>query len=340
MSSPGSGGAALDDPFRLGWRYIREVGTDGQETYRQVPLTERDLLFPQEGDFVVQRDAHTRDVLYLREALRIVLRERPNVRVFADHRIDFNLAEVEPLGPDVAVIDELPHWDRQRGTVRLAEEGCPLIVIEVTSPDTRRNDFGIKRGYYEAAKVPFYLIVDYSGENGPELIAWRYQNEAYHPIRADILGRVWFARLGFSVGVEAGEVWVYRRGGQRIGEAPELQALLDQARRELQAATEREESFEAEMSAEIDQRHQAQREATQERETRRQAEERTAQEAAARRKAEDRVHQEAEARRQAEERAAQAEQLAVREAETRRRLEERLAELERQLLGREGTPPE
>ena len=95
----GEPNATTSDPFRLGWRFVRETGSDGVEVSRQVPLTERDLLFPQEEDFVVQRDPHIRDMLYLREAFRVVLRQRETVHIFADHRIDFNLHGVEPLGP-------------------------------------------------------------------------------------------------------------------------------------------------------------------------------------------------------------------------------------------------
>jgi hypothetical protein len=34
------------DPFRYGWRYVKRVGPDGQETLDQIPLSLEDVLFP------------------------------------------------------------------------------------------------------------------------------------------------------------------------------------------------------------------------------------------------------------------------------------------------------
>ncbi len=53
------------DPFRLGWRYVTRRGPDGKEICEQVPLTEWDVLHPQEDDFIVTNYAHTRDLYYL-----------------------------------------------------------------------------------------------------------------------------------------------------------------------------------------------------------------------------------------------------------------------------------
>ena len=34
------------DPFRYGWRYVKRVGPDGEETLDQIPLSLEDVLFP------------------------------------------------------------------------------------------------------------------------------------------------------------------------------------------------------------------------------------------------------------------------------------------------------
>ena len=50
------------DRFRYGWRHVKRVGPDGQETLDQIPLSLEDVLFPETGDFVVQTDAHNSDL--------------------------------------------------------------------------------------------------------------------------------------------------------------------------------------------------------------------------------------------------------------------------------------
>ncbi len=256
MSDHGPPGdvALLNDPFRLGWRYLREVGPDGQETTRKVPLTERDLLFPQEEDFVVQRDPHLRDTLYLREAFRTFLRHRPAVHVFADHRIDFNLRGVEPLGPDVALIDEVPDWDGTQGTLFLAERGRPLLVVEITSPDTRRNDLEVKRALYERAGVPVYVVVDrQAGDLGDQvaLLVFRLDGQGYRLQPKDQRGRARLPQLTLSLGIEDGCVWVFDRDGVRLEEAPELHAQIE-------AAEQRLRELESQLEQEIDlRRHEA-----------------------------------------------------------------------------------
>ncbi len=55
------------DPFRYGWRYVTIRHADGSETHEEVPLTEEDVLFPEEGDIVVQTDLHDTDINYLKD---------------------------------------------------------------------------------------------------------------------------------------------------------------------------------------------------------------------------------------------------------------------------------
>ena len=51
----------VEDPFRYGWRYLRHEGADGSVSFEQVPLTAKDLLYPQEDDFVVNNEAHDKN---------------------------------------------------------------------------------------------------------------------------------------------------------------------------------------------------------------------------------------------------------------------------------------
>src|SRR5947208_1603737 len=49
------------DPFRYGWRFVRQRLADGHETLEQVPLTLEDVLHPQEEDHVVENSLHERE---------------------------------------------------------------------------------------------------------------------------------------------------------------------------------------------------------------------------------------------------------------------------------------
>src|SRR5437016_1022198 len=91
------------DPYRYGWRYVRVTRPDGAEEFDQVPLTLEDVLFPEEGDFIVQSDPHDSDRGYLKAVFKARLGDDPTAVVLSDCRVDWNIPRVRPLGPDVAV---------------------------------------------------------------------------------------------------------------------------------------------------------------------------------------------------------------------------------------------
>ena len=93
-----------DDPFRYGWRYVRRTQPDGTEIVDQVPLCREDLLYPEEDDFVVQEPAHTQDFIYCQSTLEALYAAQPTVVVLGDCRVDWGVAGVRPLGPDILVL--------------------------------------------------------------------------------------------------------------------------------------------------------------------------------------------------------------------------------------------
>jgi hypothetical protein len=218
--------------------------------------------------------------------------------------------------PDVAVIDEITDWDGSRGTLYLEEQGRALLVAEITSPDTRDNDLRIKRGFYQRAGVPIYVIVDrQAGDTGAEveLLVLRLGKGGYEPMPANEQGQVRIPQLRLSIGIEDEQVWLYQRSGERIEEMPRLYDMIDAFQRQLeetqaalelanlQAAAQREQ-LETQMELEVDLR-QAESAARREAERRAQEAEAHAAETAARMaEVETRLHQEAEARRVLEQR--------------------------------------
>jgi colicin import membrane protein len=150
------------DPFRLGWRYVERTDAQGVTRSEQVPLTEWDVLHPEDGDFIVNNQLHALIVMFLYQMLTEHLKGLPDKRVLFDHRVDWQVRGIRPHGPDIVVLQET-HGKPigTQGTYYPDENGGrPLLVIEVTSPTTRHNDVGIKVDHYWTVGIPYYLIVD------------------------------------------------------------------------------------------------------------------------------------------------------------------------------------
>ena len=302
------------DPYRYGWRYLPVTRPDGTEDFDQVPLTPEDVLFPQEDDFIVQNTAHNADRGYLDDVFSDRLNETPTAVVLADCRIDWNIPGVRPLGPDIAVFSGVKRrppkgWD----TFYVAVEGAkPLLVVEITSRSTRKNDLGVKVDFYHRANVPLYVIadvVDRGTKRQVKLIGYRHGPKAYTPIAARKDGRIYLEPLRLWLGTAQD----HRTGlvrlacfdpdtGEELGDYTAIsQALAASERRRAEAETR----AEAELR-----RAQAEARACAK------AEERAGDEARARAKAEERAGDEARACAQAEERAGD-EARACAEAEAR-----------------------
>jgi len=183
---------------------VHTEAPDGTETFDQVPLTLEDVLFPEEGDFIVQTDWHASDWVYLRDVFKSQLTGDSMALVLSDCRVDWNLPGVRPLGPDVAVflgVRRRRNWS----TFNLAAEGAlPALVVEVTSPDTRKNDVGPKVKYYHRAKVPVYLIADATERDEKrhlKLIGYEYAPRGYKRIKPDAQGRIYLEAVRLWIGV-------------------------------------------------------------------------------------------------------------------------------------------
>jgi Uma2 family endonuclease len=248
--------AEQDDPFRLGWRYVNKVGPDGKVESVQVPLTEEDVLHPQEDDFIVQDYAHDRDCDYLRDNLRALAQTLPGMKVFCDHRFDWGVEGVKAHGPDICVIvGFFGEWDPRRGTFHPKEFGAqPALVVEVTSASTRTGDLTTKVTEYHQAGIPLYVIVDgLAGESKPRLIGYRHAPGGYERIPLDDLGRLWLEPVRLWLAWEDDRVVLLdergnprpdfvelgvqaREAEQRAADAEQQADLAEQARRDAEQA--------------------------------------------------------------------------------------------------------
>jgi len=215
-----------DDPFHLGWRYVWQTDARGRRRQVQVPLTEEDVLFPEEEDFIVNNDPHWVDCRYLRNAFSVALAAAVGAVVVGDLRIAWGVRGVRPMGPDIAVIFNVRRR-RGWGTFYVAEEGTrPTVVLEVTSQTTRKNDLGIKRLLYYRAGVPYYIIVDDmlhpTGPRRLRLLGYQRGRRGYERLSADQQGRLWLEPVGVWLGVEGEHVACWDREERRLGDYVEV----------------------------------------------------------------------------------------------------------------------
>ena len=306
-----------DDPFRIGVRYVPRTLPDGEVEYDEIPLTLEDLLFPEEGDHPVRNRSHIEDCYYLYGALKLKFSGVPGSLVLMDHRVHFDVPVLRPLGPDVAVflgVDE--EW--KTATFEVAELAArAILVVEITSPDSRRYDVGIKKQFYQQAGVAYDVDADSRSQDGMrvdvKLLGFRRAPNGYEPVPLVDDGLLWLESLdlGFRV-VDNKVMCADARDGRLIDPPVEMfQARV--------AAEQRAGVAEAQALAESIAREIAEEQARAESVARRAAETQARAEAVARRAAEDRVRiAEAQVQAGAEARLAVEARLAALEAEVRR----------------------
>jgi hypothetical protein len=193
------------DPWRYGERHVPHVGPDGEEWFETVPLKEEDLLFPEEGDRPVITKAHNDTCSYLDSVLEPRVQKLPHLLLLRDHRVDFEVRGIAPLGPDLSLFEFDGDWDTYRGTfpVVTMKARC-LLAVEVTSWDSRRFDLGIKCDLYFRCGVSFYAIVDlFAGRTHREvrILAYQAGKDGYVAVEPDARGLIELPKVGVKLGV-------------------------------------------------------------------------------------------------------------------------------------------
>lgn len=229
------------DPFRYGWRYVKVRDKDGNEDYEQVPLTEEDLLNPEEGDFVVNTPLHDLIRAYLWEAARTYFADRPDVVVTSDCRVDWGSKYGWIHGPDWALFSgNKKPWGLHRATIKLKDHKAKVeCVVEITSATTRHLDFGAKIERYFLVGVPYYVIVDTpeTEKQGPiRLVGFKAGKDGYEEMAPDAGGRLPLGQMGLWLGTEGQSVFLEDAQGQRL---PDFQSW--KARAETAEATAKQE---------------------------------------------------------------------------------------------------
>ncbi|HEX9370680.1 MAG TPA: Uma2 family endonuclease [Roseiflexaceae bacterium] len=236
-----------DDPYRYGWRYVRRDLPAGEE-FEQVPLTLEDVLYPEVGDFVVHSKAHEDRCIYFANVFNARLPNDPTAVVLHDVRIAWDVPELRPDGPDIAVIFGVRE-QRNWSTFDVAEEGVrPALIIEVTSPETRKLDLLDKLDIYAVAGVPQYVIVDtrqWKGSETLHLLGYQLSPTGYEVQAPDERGWLWMESVGLWIGLHDNQVECYDAAGNLIDDY----AAVDEARAQAEARASAEAAARAQAEA-------------------------------------------------------------------------------------------
>jgi hypothetical protein len=136
--------------------------------------------------------------------------------------------------------------DLHRGSVTIAVDGPPSLIIEVLSEATYGVDLDLAQGKgfsYARAGVPEYMVIDPEGEIVREYIrAWRLVDDRFQPWTAESDGRWHSQEVEAAFGTEDGLASVYTSDGDRQlregemfrerAELLELRRLVEKLKRE------------------------------------------------------------------------------------------------------------
>lgn len=136
--------------------------------------------------------------------------------------------------PDVFVYRH--SFDIYRGSLSLAQDGPPALVVEMLSDATWESDVNLEEGKawsYGDAGVAEYLILDPGGEHlqNEQSRGWRLTDGVHTPWERDARGR-WVSALGFAVGYDGPWAMVLGRDGRLIPREGQVLRLLDTSRAE------------------------------------------------------------------------------------------------------------
>jgi Uma2 family endonuclease len=189
-----------------GWRYRLQTQPDGTEYYVEIPLTEEDLLDPQEGDRKMQKSKHARCAVAIFDRLDNYYIDDFTTSVFFDLKMEWGIPGLKEPAPDIAVVPQLREKDPDLGTFKVQEQGTqPALVIEVMSPHYQGDDT-VKVTLYQTAGVKEYLIVNpYHGNHRDHyhLTLYRLVGQRYQAVKPDKNGRLFSETTGVSFTVSA-----------------------------------------------------------------------------------------------------------------------------------------
>ena len=205
--------SAPQDEFIYGWRHQTVTLADGRVTTQKIPLTREAYLNPQEDDVAPENPFHARLSQSLYEMLTRWAKKYPTLMVFSELLIRW--PGRPNAAPDVCLIPNVRDPGRDWslvGSFDTATEGtAPSLVVEIVSPEYRKEDRVDKVLQYEQAGVPEYVIFDRRIQRGKvveEVLGYRLTGKDYEPILPNEDGLILCPGAGLWFGLENGRLIV------------------------------------------------------------------------------------------------------------------------------------
>jgi colicin import membrane protein len=209
-----------------GYREVSRVGADGKSVTSYVPLSLRDLLHPEFGDFAMKGSRHDMIIAYLSMVFRMLLERMPGALVLSDCKVTWRLPDIDHHAPDITVLHGVRVVKDNWGEFVVPDEGVvPDLIVEVVSPNHRDNDVVTKVAHYLKCKVPCYVIVDCDPKTEKISIVGRVRDgNGWRMMEPAVDGLLWLEAVGVFVGIEGNRVRCYDAMTRRpIGDLSETQ---------------------------------------------------------------------------------------------------------------------
>jgi hypothetical protein len=227
-----------DDPFYYGWRIVRHLRPDGTEYKEQIPLSRWDTLHPEEGDHIVESNLNDLIRSYLAGVFRARLASVPETLVLSNTGVYWDHPDLEHHAPDVCAIFGVKKRDPIWQSFSVAEHGVrPRLIVEIVSPNVRKNDVEDKFAEYHLAEVPCYIIIDRERLGGAWILnGYTWAPTGYLPMKTDARGRLWLADVNVWLGVDDLRVVCYDGATDaEIGDYTDLPRFLEQEKARAEA---------------------------------------------------------------------------------------------------------
>ncbi len=208
-----------DNPWYYGWRDSWIAQPDGTQKRVRTPLTLEDTLHPLEGDHIVTSDLHIWQIMYLVHVFRNRVKDDPTALILSDTGVYWDHPDLEYHSPDLCAIFGIKKPKPVWSSFSVREEGVkPHSIIEVVSPNTRKNDVETKMVEYHLAEVPYYFIfARITEEDDWSLRGFQWTPLAYIPLNPDANGRLWYRKLSLLLAAEGKEIVCYDgRTGEKL----------------------------------------------------------------------------------------------------------------------------
>ncbi|MGI8551736.1 MAG: Uma2 family endonuclease [Dehalococcoidia bacterium] len=256
-------------------------------TRRTVSRPPRPIFYPAgDGKPMAESGLHAAEMFRLIAILQHWFRRQLDINIGGNLFLYWVMGDPhQRISPDVYVAKGVPQGPLR--TYQTWVHGvAPVVVIEVTSHSTRREDIGRKWERYAQIGVQEYYLYDPEGDwvKG-RLLGYSLVAGGYEPMVAVAEGGLLSEELGLRLVLEGGRLQFYDvESRQRLLTPFEL---AEMAEAELAAERQRAEAETQRAEAEAEARRQAEKRAAEAEQTTVEAEERAAAEAEARRVAEE-----------------------------------------------------